>query len=112
MLSIIGIDGKRRLEFAEGIAARAEDNSQLVSAWCGVELIFIAIRRLREFFPVVFLQVQIDGVAESRSDRPICPVGDTQHVQVGVILSLFFVELKCIRWDLRFFFKQKTAYEI
>jgi len=70
VFSVIGIDGERRLEFAEGIATCAQDHGQPVRAWCGVELIFIAIRRLGEFFPFIFLQVQINGVAESRSTVP------------------------------------------
>src|SRR5438034_9827992 len=54
MFSIIGIDGERRLEFAESIAAGTEDYRQPVSARRSIELVFIAIRQLGEFFPLVF----------------------------------------------------------
>ena len=80
MFSVISIDGERRFEFTEGIASGAQNNCELVRARGGVELIFIAIWELGELFPFVFFQVQVYGVAESRSDRPIGAVGYPEHV--------------------------------
>src|SRR5260370_909718 len=92
------VDRERRFEFAESISAGAQDHRQLVGTRYGVKLILIAIRQFGEFFPLILLQVQVDGIAEPCADRAVRLVGNAQHVQVGVILSLVLVELKCIRW--------------
>jgi hypothetical protein len=63
-------------------------------------LIFVMIRCFRELFQIVLFEIQVDGIAESRSDRSIGPVGDAQYIQIRVILSFVFVELQRIRRNL------------
>ena len=92
--SVVRIDLQRRFEFAEGVAPAAQTTVSLYVAGHRVELILIVVRFFLKRFPIVFLEIEIDRVAESCADGAVGLVRDAEHVDRRVILAFFFVELQ------------------
>src|SRR5436309_1958970 len=88
-LSIVSIDIQGHDNFAEALAAGIEYHSQAVFPRRNIELVLVVERMFFELLQVLLVfEIQIRRIAEARSDGVVGAIGNSQHVNRGVLLPL------------------------
>ena len=101
LTAVVGLDDQRLFQLAKALAARAEDNFEIVLSGGHIKLVLVVkglLFKCGEFLLV--FEIELHGVAEPRGDGAIELVGDAENIHFGMKLPLDLLELEGFGRDL------------